>query len=324
MTRLTRQALLRGLLMAAATLPFARLANAQNTRPIRLIVGFPPGTAPDIVARIIANSMQELSQQSWVVENVSGAGGLIAAQQASKAAPDGNTVFLNTVSDMSIAPHMYNKLAYNPDDFGLISHLVYADTVLTIPTQVPARNLAEYVDWAKRQKQLFMATFGPGTPAHFGTAIFGSAFGLKPEPVHYKTTGDAMSGVVSGEVPGVFVTPSLGAPFVKDGKLRALAVTSPTRMAMLPEVPTFAELGYPQAVFASWFGLAAPPNTPVATLERLSGFARRAMQAPEVRQRLEAMGFRITGTNRDEFARIAKDEYASWGKAVRMTGFKAD
>lgn len=135
---------------------------------------------------------------------------------------------------------------------------------------------------------------------------------------------DAMSGVLSGEVPGVFVTPSLGAQYVKDGRLRALAVTSPTRMAALSDVPTFGELGYPQAVFASWFGLAAPPITPTPILERFSAEARKSVQAPEVRQKLEAAGFRVTGTTREEFARIVQQEHAAWGKAARATGFKAD
>ena len=291
---------------------------------MRLIVGFPPGTAPDTVARIVAQRMSENMRQSIVVESQAGAGGIIAARQAHKAAPDGLTLFMNTVSDMSIAPHIYNRLGYAPSEFSLISHLVYADSILLIPPKVPALNLGEYVAWARKQSPLFMATFGPGTPAHFGTAIFGSAFDIKPEPVHYKTVGDAMTGVLSGDVPGIFVTPSLGAQYVKDGRLRALAVTSPTRMAALPEVPTFGELGFPQAVFASWFGIAAPPGTPVAVLERFEAEARKAVQSPDVRQKLESAGFRVTGNTRDEFARIVKQEFDSWGKAARATGFKAD
>ena len=314
-------ALIAGLMLAITG---ASIAQTPSSKPVRLIVGFPPGTAPDIVSRIVAQKLQETTQQSYVVENVAGAGGLIAAQQASKAPADGSTLFLNTVSDMSIAPHMYNRLSYNPNDFGLISHLVYADMILTIPNKVPAKNLQEYVAWAKLQKPLFLATFGPGTPAHFGTVIFSNAFDLKSEPVHYKSTGDAMSGVISGDVPGLFVTSSLGTSFVKAGKLKALAVTSPTRMATMPDVPTFSELGYPQAVFSAWFGLAAPPNTPAAILDRISTDVRKVMQMPDVRQKLEAAGFRITGTSREEFSLIVRNEYAHWGKAVLATGFKAD
>lgn len=324
MTLMTRRRLIGASLVAASYAVPAYAQQVASDRPVRLIVGFPPGTAPDTVARIIAQKLSENMRQPFVVESAAGAGGLIAAQQASKAAPDGHTLFMNTVSDMSIAPHIYSRLAYNPADFGLISHLVYADSVLVVPPKVPAQNLREFVAWARNQKPLFMATFGPGTPAHFGISIFGSAFDLKTEPVHFKATGDAMAGVLSGEVPGVFVTPSLGAQYVKDGRLRALAVTSPTRMAVLPDVPTFAELGFPQAVFASWFGLAAPPGTPVALLERFSTEARKALQAPDVRARLEGAGFRVTGTTREEFARIVQQEHASWGKAARATGFRAD
>lgn len=324
MKNISRRTLVAGLTATVLQGPTMAQAPSPSGRPVRIIVGFPPGTAPDIVGRLVAQKLQEVTQQPFVVDNVSGAGGLIAAQQAAKAAPDGFTLFLNTVSDMSIAPHMYAKLAYNPGEFGLISHLVYADMVLMVPPKVPAQNLKEYVTWARLQKPLFLATFGPGTPAHFGTAIFGSAFELKPEPVHYKTTGDAMAGVLSGEVPGIFVTPSLGAPFVKEGKLRPIATTSPTRLAGMPDVPTFGELGYPQAVFASWFGLAAPPNTPVAILDRVGADAAKVMQSPDVRQKLEGMGFRISGTTREEFAAIVRGENVTWGKAVRATGFKAD
>ncbi len=324
MKNLSRRALVACLTAIALLLPAMAQAQSPSGRPVRIIVGFPSGTAPDIVARLVAQKLQDVTQQPFVVENVAGAGGLIAAQQAAKAAPDGFTLFLNTVSDMSIAPFMYTKLEYNPSDFGLISHLVYADMVLMVPPKVPAQNLKDYVSWAHLQKPLFLATFGPGTPAHFGTAIFGSAFDLKPEPVHYKTTADAMSGVLSGEVPGIFVTPSLGAPFVKEGKLRAIATTSPARLAGMPDVPTFGELGYPQAVFASWFGLAAPPSTPSPILDRLEADAAKVMQSPDVRQKLEGMGFRVSGTTRDEFATIVRAENVTWGKAVRATGFKAD
>lgn len=322
MNQLSRRHVLGGI--GAISLGSVLQARAQQSRPIRLLVGFPPGTAPDTVARIVAQKMGENMQQPFVVENVAGAGGLIAAQQASKAAPDGTTLFMNTVSDMSIAPHIYNKLPYNPNDFALISHLVYTDFILAVPPSVPAQNLREYVTWAKGRKDTFMATFGPGSPAHFGTAMFAGAAGLKIEPVHYKTTADAMSGVLSGEVPGLFVTASLGVQYVKDGKLRALAVTSPTRMPQLPDVPSFAELGMSQAVFAAWFGLAAPPATPTPILERISSEARKALQSPEVKQKLEAAGFRINGTTREEFAKIAQKEYAAWGTAARSTGFRAD
>lgn len=322
MKRLTRRTLIEGFaaFSAGTILP----AAAQQNRPIRLLVGFPPGTAPDTVARIVTHKMSENMGQQFVVENVAGAGGMIAAAQAAKAAPDGNTLFMNTVSDMSIAPHIYSKLNYSPKDFALISHLVYTDFILVVPPSVQAKSVAEYIAWAKKQTPMFMATFGPGSPAHFGIAMFANSTGLKVEPVHYKTTADAMTGVLSGAVPGLFVTASLGVQYVKDGKLRALAVTSPSRLAQLPDVPSFAELGFPQAVFAAWFGLAAPSATPTPVLERISVEARKALQNADVRQKLEAAGFRISGTGRDEFSVIAQKEYSSWGDAARSTGFRAD
>jgi len=322
MALFNRRTLIQGL--GALSVSTALPARAQQARPIKFIVGFPPGTAPDTVARIVTQKMADNMQQPIVVENVSGAGGLIGAQQASKAPADGATLFMNTVSDMSIAPHIYSKLSYNPKDFALISHLVYTDFIMAVPSSVPVNTVAEYVAWAKTKKQVFMATFGPGSPAHFGIAMFANAAGIAIEPVHFRTTADAMSGVLSGEVPGLFITASLGVPYVKDGKLRALAVTSPTRMAQLPDVPSVVELGMPQAVFSAWFGIAAPKDTPVALLDRFSTETRKALLAPDVRQKLEAAGFRISGTNRAEFAQIVDKEYEAWGKAARSTGFKAD
>jgi tripartite-type tricarboxylate transporter receptor subunit TctC len=322
MFNIDRRSVLR--LSCAAGALAAAPSFAQRGKTIRLIVGFAPGTAPDTTARLVAHKLSENLQQSVVVENVPGAGGLIAARQAIRANPDGETLFLNTVSDMSIAPHIYNRLGYDPAQFALISQLVYADFILAVPGKLPVKTLSEYVAWAKTQKELFMATFGPGSPAHFGCAIFASAFGVKVEPVHYKTTGDAMGGVLSGEVPGVFVTASLGTQYVKDGRLKGLAVTSPQRMPTLSEVPTFTELGHPQVTFGSWFGLAAPPNTPTDFLERVSVEARRALQDPELKAKLEGAGFRLTGTTREAFAKVAQQEYEAWGKAARSTGFKAD
>jgi tripartite-type tricarboxylate transporter receptor subunit TctC len=255
---------------------------------------------------------------------VSGAGGLIAAQQAAKATPDGYTLFLNTVSDVSIAPHIYSKLAYNPNDFELISHLVYADMVLVVPSGLPVNSLSDYVAWAKKQNPLFLATFGPGSPAHFGVTIFANTFGVKAEPVHYKSTGHAVSGLIGGTVPGLFSTSGFAAPHVKEGRLRALAATSPQRLALMPEVPTFTELGFPQAVFSSWFGVAAPAGVPPAVLDLLNSEFRKAVQSPEARQRMDALGLRVSGTSRDEFKRIVDAETAMWGKVARQTGFKAD
>lgn len=313
---------------AAACLPFAAHAQAAYpSRPVRIIVGFPAGTGPDIVARLLAQKLSESwGNQGVIVDNKPGAGGLIAASEAARAAPDGYTLMLGETGQLSIAPSSYNKLPYDPaKDFVPVSHVVGADFALLVnPQKVPARNLPDFVAWAKAQKQLFIATFGAGTPGHFGAYMFGDAVKIKPEPVHYKSTGDALGGMFSGDVHAVFASMGLSAPNVKAGKLAALASTGPERAGSLPDVPTMKELGYPTLEFSSWFGIVAPAGTPPDILAKLSADVQKAVKSPDGRRRMEEAGFRVTGTTREEFARIIAADTVTWGKAVAASGFKAD
>lgn len=312
---------------AAACLPMA--AQAQGSypqRPVRLIVGFPAGTGPDIVARLLAQKLSERwNNQGVIVDNKPGAGGLIAASEAARAAPDGYTLMLGETGQLSIAPSSYNKLPYNPKDFVPVSHVVGADFALLVnPQKVPAKNVKEFVSWAKEQKQLFFATFGAGTPGHFGAYMFGDAVQIKPEPVHYKSTGDALGGLFGGDTHAVFASMGLATPNVKAGKLTALASTGPVRAAGLPDVPTMKEQGYPTLEFSSWFGIVAPAGTPAAIVEQLSKDVQEAVKSPDGKRKLEEAGFRVTGTNAEEFARIIAADTVTWGKAVAASGFKAD
>jgi tripartite-type tricarboxylate transporter receptor subunit TctC len=316
-------------LVAAGLAPWAA-AQAQATypaRPVRIIVGFPAGTGPDIVARLLAQKLSE----NWggvgvIVDNKPGAGGLIAAAEAARAAPDGYTLMLGETGQLSIAPSSYNKLPYDPaKDFVAVSQAVSADFVLLVnPQKVPAKNVKEFVSWTQQQKGLFMATFGAGTPGHFGAFMFGEAIKIKPEPVHYKTTGDALGGLFSGDVQGVFASVGLAAPNVKAGKLVALGTTGATRAGALPDVPTIKEQGFGNLEFTSWFGIVAPAKTPADIVAKLSADVQKAVRSPEGKQKMEDAGFRVTGTTGEEFARIIRADTVTWGKAVAATGFKAD
>lgn len=321
----------RRLLLAACALACLPAAHAQAasypTRPVRIIVGFPAGTGPDIVARLLAQKLSE----NWgnapvVVDNKPGAGGLIAASEAARAAPDGYTLMLAETGQLSIAPSSYNKLPYDPvKDFAPVSHVVSADFALLVnPQKVPAKNAKEFVEWSRQQKGLFMATFGAGTPGHFGAYMFGDAVRLKPEPVHYKSTGDALTGMFSGDVHAVFASMGMAGPNVKAGKLFALGSTGPMRSATLPDVPTLKEQGFPTLEFSSWFGIVAPAKTPADVVAKLSADIQRATKSPDGKQKLEDAGFRVTGTTREEFARIIAADTVTWGKAVAASGFKAD
>lgn len=305
-------------------------AQAQTNypnRPVRIIVGFPAGTGPDIVARIVGQKLSETwGGQGVIVDNKPGAGGLIAASEAARATPDGYTLMLGETGQLSIAPSSYSKLSYNPaKDFAPVSQVVSSDFALLVnPQKVPAKNVKEFVSWTQQQKGLFMATFGAGTPGHFGAFMFGEAVKLKPEAVHYKSTSDALGGLLSGDVHGVFASVGLAAPNVKSGKLLALGTTGATRTSALPDVPTIKEQGYANLEFSSWFGIVAPARTPADVLAKLSADVQKAVKSPDTRAKLEEAGFRVTGTNADEFARIISADTVTWGKAVAATGFKAD
>lgn len=310
--------------LGLSALPLAAPAQSFPASPVRLIVGFPPGTGPDIVARLVAQKLQENWKQAVVVDNKAGAAGIIAAQEAARSVPDGYTIMLGEVGQMAIAPSSYTRLPYDPQkDFAPIGQAVSADLTLVVNPQTPAQTVQAFVDWARAQKDLNFATFGAGTPGHFGAVAFANAAGLKMEPIHYRTTADALGGLASASVQATFVTVGLAAPQVKAGKLRALATTGATRSIALPEVPTLAESGYPKLDFTSWFGFVAPARTPVETLDALSAALVQALQAPDLRARLEAAGFRVVPSSRAEFARLIASDAERWGAIVKATGFKA-
>ncbi|MEJ8851343.1 tripartite tricarboxylate transporter substrate binding protein [Variovorax rhizosphaerae] len=327
MPRFTR----RSLAIAFAAIALAPHAFAQApaypNRPVRIIVGFPAGTGPDIVARLLAQKLSEAwGNQGVIVDNKPGAGGLIAASEAARAQPDGYTLMLGETGQLAIAPSSYNKLPYDPQkDFIPVSQVVTSDFVLLVnPQKVPAKNVKEFAAWTQQQKGLFLATFGAGTPGHFGAYMFGEAVKQKPEPVHYKTTADALGGLFSGDVQAVFASVALATPNVKSGKLAALGSTGATRSPSLPDVPTIKEQGYPTLEFNSWFGIVAPAKTPPEIVAKLSADIQKAVNTPEGKQKIEDAGFRVTGTTGPEFARIIAADTVTWGKAVAATGFKAD
>lgn len=325
LTSTTRRTLAKAALaLLAVTGTSMALAQSYPTRPVRVIVGFPGGTGPDLVARVVAQKLQESLGQGFVVDNKPGAAGLIAAREAAKAAPDGYTLFLGELGSMAIAPSTYTRLGFDPvNDFSPISHLVTSDFAFVVPANLPPKNLKEYAEWGKAQKNVFMGTFGAGTPGHFGVAMLADATQLKMEAVHYKNTGDAVNGIISGDTQGMFGTLALVAPHVKGGKMKALATSGPARSTMLPDVPTVKEQGYPSAEFGAWFGLYAPAKTPVEILDAVNRATVAALQAPEARDRLQGAGFRVVGSSRADLDRVLREDIPRWEKVVKATGFKA-
>lgn len=332
-----RTLMLLGAAFAAGTAPLA--AHAQSAFPdrgVKLVVGFPPGTGPDVVARALAQKLAETLKEgrpagaaapSVVVDNRAGAGGQIAAQAVAKSPADGTTLLLGEVGSIAIAPAAYPKLPYDPArELQPVAEVVRSDFVLVVPPGAQAADVKAFVAAAKAKAgdRVNFATFGAGTPGHFGAEIFAEQGGFKIEPVHYRATGDAVTALVAGDVAGGFVTTALAGPQVRAGKMRALATTAAVRSPLLPEVPTFAEAGMPRIDFSAWFAVFAPAGTPAPVLDTLSRAIAAAMQAPEVRKPLQDAGFTITGTSRADTERMLKAEAARWAAVVKATGFKAE
>jgi len=308
----------------AAALPV--LAQTWPDRQVKLIVGFPPGTGPDVVARLVGQKLGENLKQSLVVDNRAGAGGQIAVQAVAKSPADGYSLLLGEVGSISIAPPAFSKLPYDPaKELQVLSEVVRADFLLVVPVASPFKTVAEFVKAAKAEGQrVNMATFGAGTPGHFGAEMLAEQGGFAIEPIHYRATGDAVTAIVAGDVKGAFVSTALGAAQIKGGKMRALATTAATRSPLLPEVPTFAEAGLPKIDFSSWFAFFVPAGTPAPVVELLSKQIVAAVQSPEVKQKLVDAGFTVSGTARADAEKMVKAEAVRWAGVVKATGFKGD
>jgi tripartite-type tricarboxylate transporter receptor subunit TctC len=320
----------RDLLLAAtgALVLGAPPAGAQSfpDKALRLTVGFPPGTGPDVVARLLGQKLGELLKQQVVVDNKAGAGGQIATQAVAKSAADGYGLLLGEVGSIAIAPPAFSKLPYEPaKELAGISEVVRSDFLLVVPATSPHQSVADFVKASRAlADKTNLATFGAGTPGHFGAELFAEAAGFKVEPIHYRATGDAVTAIVAGDVAAAFVSTALGAAQIKGGKMRALATTAAARWPLLPEVPTFAEAGYPKIDFAAWFVVFAPAGTPAAALDTLNRQIVAAVQSPETRAKLQEAGFSVLGTSRADTERMLKAEAIRWAAVVKATGFKGD
>jgi tripartite-type tricarboxylate transporter receptor subunit TctC len=312
------------LLLAAASTPV--FAQGYPERPVKLSVGFPPGTGPDVVARLLGQKLEGSLKQSVMVDNRAGAGGQIATQAVAKSPADGYSLLLGEVGSISIAPAAFSKLPYDPaKELVVVAEVVRSDFLLVVPAQSPHKTVADFVKASQANKdRVNFATFGAGTPGHFGAEMLAEQGGFKVEPIHYRATGDAITAIVAGDVQGAFVSTALGSAQIKAGKMRALATTAATRSPLLPEVPTFSEAALPKVDFSAWFAIFAPAGTPSAVLDTLNKQIVAAVQSAEVKQKLVDAGFTVTGTSRAEAEKMVKAETPRWAAVVKATGFKGD
>lgn len=293
-------------------------------KPIRMIVGFPPGSAPDTVARLLSEKFAEAWGKAVTTENVPGAAANIAADRIAKAAPDGYTLGLLGQS-IVVNPSLY-KLAYDPvKDFAPVSQVAVSPYILVVHNAVPAKDIKELVALAKAQPGgLTFASGGSGSATHIAAELFKSATGLDIRHIPYKGVVAAIPDVLGGRVTMMF-SPMVGVlPLAREGKLRALAVTSLRRSSAAPELSTIAESGYPGFEFTIWYGLLAPANTSATIVRKLHLETVKALAHADLRAKLASLGMEIIGNSPDEFAAAIKSEIPQWAKVIKESGIKPD
>ncbi len=310
---------------AAAALAAPRIAAAQAypARPVRVIVPFTPGGPTDLFARLIAPKLSEQMGQQFYIENVGGAGGNIGAGRAAQAAPDGYTIFIDG-GNFVINPSLFREVPYDPiKSFDPVTISVSSPVILTVNPSVPAHTVKELVDLIKADpKKYSYASPATGTPPDLVGELFRLTLKLDLVHVPYKGGGEAIASVLGGQTPISFGAVAPAVPLVKAGKLRALAVTGKTRMHTLPDVPTMAEAGYPEIDGETWFTVVVPAGTPKDIIARLHAEAAKAIAQPDVKQRLDVLGYVPISSTPEEATARFKSDAAKWAKVIHDAGMQ--
>jgi tripartite-type tricarboxylate transporter receptor subunit TctC len=319
-----RLGLLAAALVAAAWAQGSALGQDFPTRPVRIIVPYAPGGGTDITSRIVQERTVVLLGQPLVIENRAGAGTLIGTQVVANAAPDGYTL---GVMDPAFVtnPQLMSDARYDPlKDFAPVSLLTVTPLILIVPSSFPARTVKELIDYARANPgKLNFGSPGSGSGGHLAIEQFRHAFGLQMVHVPYKGAGPAVAAIVGNEV-SMLMAGSGAVPFVQDGRLRALAVTSAKRVPALPDVPTFTELGFPQVNVETFAGAVVPAKTPEPVIKRLHAAFAGALQAPEVRAKFLQLNSFPIGNTPDEFAAFLRDNVTRLGRVVRESNIKSE
>jgi tripartite-type tricarboxylate transporter receptor subunit TctC len=312
--------------LSAIVPPAAAQAPAYPTKPIRIVVPFPPGGATDILAREVAQKLNEAWGQQVIVDNRPGAGGNIGSELVAKAAPDGYTLEMGTVGTHAINASLYAKMPYdNVKDFVPIILVAGVPNVLEVNPSLPVNSVAELIAYAKANPgKLNFASSGNGTSIHLSGELFKAMAGVEMTHVPYKGSAPALQDLIAGQVQLMFdnLPPSL--PQIKAGKLRALAVTSSVRAPALPDVPTVAEAGLPGFEASSWFGLLAPAGTSPAIVAKINAEVAKWLATPEAKENLAKQGANAAGGTPEDFAKHIAAETAKWAKVVKASGAKID
>jgi tripartite-type tricarboxylate transporter receptor subunit TctC len=313
------------LIAALAMLAMPHGAVAQSGYPdhnVRLLVGYPPGGPVDIIGRIVADRLSQIWGKPVVVENITGASGNIAADRAAKSAPDGYTLLVSTNAQLVVNPSLY-KMPFDPaKDLTPISLAVYSPNILVIPNDVPAKSVKELVEYLKAHPGKSFASAGVGTTQHLAGELFKSMAHVDIQHVPYRGAAPVITELLAGRITMFFGAISPLLPLVREGKLRALAVTSAERFPATPKLPTMIEAGYPGFVSVLSMGLVAPAGTPPAIIEKIHQDMVKGLAAPEVRKKLSNIGMEVIGDTPAEFAATMAAERPQWAKVIKDAGIK--
>ena len=315
---------MRRAVLLALLLVVSQAASAQEGT-IHIVLGFPAGASSDLLTRLLADQMRNALGQAVIVENRIGAAGQSANEAVKNAAPDGTTLLMTPVATMSIYPHSYASLRYDPfKDFEPLAHLANFQLALGVSAKVPAATLAEFVALVKKDgKTGYYASAAPGSIPHFFGVMFARAAGIEMTHVPYKGTAQVLQALAAGEIAAASTLAADIGALARSGKARILATTGTGRSPAFPDVPTFKESGY-DIEGTGWYALFAPARTPAPVVSRISAAAIDAMRSGSVRTRLESLGVEPTGLGPRELAATMKRDYERWGPIIKASGFKPE
>jgi tripartite-type tricarboxylate transporter receptor subunit TctC len=304
---------------------FAAATPDYPNRPIRLVAPFAPGGSVDTLARTMSNRLTEALRQQVVVDNRAGGNGNLGMEIVVHAPPDGYTIVLGYIANLGIGPSLY-KLPYDPiKDFAPITQVASSPNILVVHPSVPVKTFKEFIAYAKANpKKLNFASSSVGSLGHLSGELLNRTAGIDMIHIPYKGSGQAVIDLVGGQIQSMISGMASVMPHIKAGRLRALAVTGARRSPAVADIPTIAESGYPGFEADSWFGVLAPARTPRPIVNRLHDEFVRVIAVPEVKERLNSVGFELVGSSPDEFAAYIKSEIPKWAKVVKASGAKAD